>query len=62
MTSFDDLPVRELELDLGRIRYRELGRGEPVVLVHGVRDQPRRLAELITAFASRESAVPAGAL
>jgi pimeloyl-ACP methyl ester carboxylesterase len=36
MTSFQDLPLRELQLEQGTIRYREAGQGEAVVLVHGL--------------------------
>lgn len=36
MTPFHALPLQELELEQGTIRYREAGVGEPVVLVHGL--------------------------
>ena len=36
MTSFADISQQELRLSQGTIRYRELGTGEPVVLVHGL--------------------------
>jgi pimeloyl-ACP methyl ester carboxylesterase len=36
MTAFGDLEQREARLAQGTIRYRELGTGEPVVLVHGL--------------------------
>jgi pimeloyl-ACP methyl ester carboxylesterase len=36
MTSFEDVPQREARLDQGVIRYRELGTGDPIVLVHGL--------------------------
>src|ERR1700747_630385 len=34
MTAFNAKPDREVRLAQGTIRYRELGSGEPVVLVH----------------------------
>jgi pimeloyl-ACP methyl ester carboxylesterase len=36
MTSFDDLEQRSCKLAQGTIRYRELGTGTPIVLVHGL--------------------------
>jgi pimeloyl-ACP methyl ester carboxylesterase len=52
MTTFDEALVREARLAQGTIRYRELGTGEPVVLVHGLlnnsllwRDMAPRLAK-----------------
>jgi pimeloyl-ACP methyl ester carboxylesterase len=36
MTAFEDLELREAQLPQGEIRYRELGTGEPIVLVHGL--------------------------
>jgi pimeloyl-ACP methyl ester carboxylesterase len=36
ITAFHDLEQRELVLAQGSIRYRELGSGEPIVLVHGL--------------------------
>jgi pimeloyl-ACP methyl ester carboxylesterase len=36
MTAFEQLEHREVDLPQGRIRYRELGSGEPIVLVHGL--------------------------
>jgi pimeloyl-ACP methyl ester carboxylesterase len=36
MTSFAALEQRETRLPQGVIRYRELGTGEPIVLVHGL--------------------------
>jgi pimeloyl-ACP methyl ester carboxylesterase len=36
MTSFAALEQREARLPQGTIRYRELGTGEPIVLVHGL--------------------------
>jgi pimeloyl-ACP methyl ester carboxylesterase len=36
MTAFRDLEPREVRLPQGTIRYRELGAGEPIVLVHGL--------------------------
>jgi pimeloyl-ACP methyl ester carboxylesterase len=36
MTAFEDLDLREARLPQGVIRYRELGAGEPIVLVHGL--------------------------
>jgi pimeloyl-ACP methyl ester carboxylesterase len=36
MTAFEDLDLREARLAQGVIRYRELGAGEPIVLVHGL--------------------------
>jgi pimeloyl-ACP methyl ester carboxylesterase len=35
-TALKDLPLAEVRLPQGTIRYRELGAGEPVVLVHGL--------------------------
>jgi pimeloyl-ACP methyl ester carboxylesterase len=34
--SFDDAPIAEARLPQGTIRYREMGSGEPIVLVHGL--------------------------
>src|SRR5215207_7710548 len=36
MTAFEDVVVREAQLPQGVVRYRELGIGEPIVLVHGL--------------------------
>ena len=36
MTTFEQLELHEVELPQGTIRYRELGTGEPIVLVHGL--------------------------
>ena len=36
MTSFKDLEPRQVTLPQGTIRYRDLGAGEPIVLVHGI--------------------------
>jgi pimeloyl-ACP methyl ester carboxylesterase len=36
MPEFDHLPLREAALPAGTVRYREMGTGEPVVLVHGL--------------------------
>lgn len=36
MTAFEDCKVREAPLPQGAVRYRELGIGEPIVLVHGL--------------------------
>jgi pimeloyl-ACP methyl ester carboxylesterase len=36
MTSFSSAPQLEAHLPQGTIRYRELGTGEPIVLVHGL--------------------------
>jgi pimeloyl-ACP methyl ester carboxylesterase len=36
MTSFHAVEQREARLPQGTIRYRELGTGEPIVLVHGL--------------------------
>jgi pimeloyl-ACP methyl ester carboxylesterase len=36
MTAFEQLELHEIELPQGTIRYRELGTGEPIVLVHGL--------------------------
>jgi pimeloyl-ACP methyl ester carboxylesterase len=36
MTTWDDAAVREAAVPQGTIRYRELGTGPPVVLVHGL--------------------------
>jgi pimeloyl-ACP methyl ester carboxylesterase len=36
MTAFEDLELREARLPQGAIRYRELGAGPPIVLVHGL--------------------------
>jgi pimeloyl-ACP methyl ester carboxylesterase len=36
MTSFDAIEQRDARLPQGTIRYRELGTGEPIVLVHGL--------------------------
>jgi pimeloyl-ACP methyl ester carboxylesterase len=36
MTKFRDLEQHEVRLPQGVIRYREIGTGEPVVLVHGL--------------------------
>jgi pimeloyl-ACP methyl ester carboxylesterase len=35
MTTWQDAEVREAAVPQGTIRYRELGNGEPIVLVHG---------------------------
>jgi pimeloyl-ACP methyl ester carboxylesterase len=35
-TTLSDAPVREVQLAQGTIRYREIGSGEPIVLVHGL--------------------------
>jgi pimeloyl-ACP methyl ester carboxylesterase len=34
--ALEDAPVREARVPHGTIRYRELGTGEPIVLVHGL--------------------------
>jgi pimeloyl-ACP methyl ester carboxylesterase len=36
MTAFEDLELHEAQLPQGAVRYRELGTGEPIVLVHGL--------------------------
>jgi pimeloyl-ACP methyl ester carboxylesterase len=36
MTAFRDTPSQEVKLAQGSIRYRELGSGAPIVLVHGL--------------------------
>jgi pimeloyl-ACP methyl ester carboxylesterase len=36
MPAFEDVEVREAPLPQGAVRYRELGIGEPIVLVHGL--------------------------
>jgi pimeloyl-ACP methyl ester carboxylesterase len=36
MTNFRELGQREVRLPQGPIRYRELGTGEPILLVHGL--------------------------
>lgn len=36
MSTWDDAAVREVTVPQGTIRYRELGTGEPIVLVHGL--------------------------
>jgi pimeloyl-ACP methyl ester carboxylesterase len=36
MTAFHELDQREVSLGPGTVRYRELGAGEPIVLVHGL--------------------------
>lgn len=36
MTAFEQLELQEVELPQGTIRYRELGAGAPIVLVHGL--------------------------
>jgi pimeloyl-ACP methyl ester carboxylesterase len=36
MTAFEQLELQEVELPQGTIRYRELGTGAPIVLVHGL--------------------------
>jgi pimeloyl-ACP methyl ester carboxylesterase len=36
MTSFDALEQRDVRLPQGIVKYRELGTGEPIVLVHGL--------------------------
>ena len=36
MTALRDLNQQEVRLPQGVIRYRELGTGEPIVLVHGL--------------------------
>ncbi|MGF1470471.1 MAG: alpha/beta fold hydrolase [Rubrobacteraceae bacterium] len=35
-TDFESGGLKEVELEAGVVRYRELGRGEPLVFVHGV--------------------------
>ncbi|MDQ6914738.1 MAG: alpha/beta hydrolase [Actinomycetota bacterium] len=35
MTTFDQAPVQEARLPQGTIRYREVGTGDPILLVHG---------------------------
>src|SRR5438477_7506556 len=35
-SSFRDTEKREVRLTQGTIRYRELGNGQPIVLVHGL--------------------------
>ncbi|MFI4989524.1 MAG: alpha/beta fold hydrolase [Solirubrobacterales bacterium] len=35
-SSLGDAPIREAHLSQGTIRYRELGSGEPILLVHGL--------------------------
>jgi pimeloyl-ACP methyl ester carboxylesterase len=36
MTAFEQLELQQVELPQGTIRYRELGTGAPIVLVHGL--------------------------
>lgn len=36
MTSFTAIPQKDARLPQGVVRYRELGTGEPIVLVHGL--------------------------
>lgn len=36
MTPFEQLELHEVDLPQGTVRYRELGTGEPIVLVHGL--------------------------
>ncbi|MDX6698486.1 MAG: hypothetical protein QOE65_1883 [Solirubrobacteraceae bacterium] len=36
MSAWKDAAVKEAEVAQGRVRYRELGTGDPIVLVHGL--------------------------
>jgi pimeloyl-ACP methyl ester carboxylesterase len=36
MTPFEQAPMQEVRLPQGTIRYRDVGSGEPIVLVHGL--------------------------
>jgi pimeloyl-ACP methyl ester carboxylesterase len=46
MTAFVDIDQREVRLPQGTIRYRELGTGEPIVLVHGMLVNSRLWADV----------------
>ena len=52
MTAFDGAELREAEVPQGRIRYRELGSGEPIVLVHGLLTNSLLWADVADALAA----------
>jgi pimeloyl-ACP methyl ester carboxylesterase len=52
MTAFEDLEPREAELLQGTVRYRELGTGEPIVLVHGLLTNSLLWADVASALAT----------
>src|SRR5215204_3933750 len=51
MTAFDGLEPHEVRLPQGAIRYRELGAGEPIVLVHGLLTNSLLWADVASALA-----------
>jgi len=51
MSAFERLEPRELQLPQGPIRYRELGTGEPMVLVHGLLTNSLLWADMACALA-----------
>src|SRR4051812_20579824 len=52
MRAFEELPVHEIPLAQGTIRYRELGSGPPVVLVHGLLTNSLLWADVASALAA----------
>jgi pimeloyl-ACP methyl ester carboxylesterase len=53
VTAFDELDLREARLPQGTVRFRELGAGEPVVLVHGLLTNSLLWADVALALADR---------
>jgi pimeloyl-ACP methyl ester carboxylesterase len=51
MTAFEDLELHEAQLPQGAVRYRELGTGEPIVLVHGLLTNSLLWADVASALA-----------
>jgi pimeloyl-ACP methyl ester carboxylesterase len=51
MTAFEDVAPRAAQLPQGEIRYRELGTGEPIVLVHGLVTNSLLWADVASALA-----------
>jgi pimeloyl-ACP methyl ester carboxylesterase len=51
MTAFENLEPREAQLPQGAVRYRELGTGEPIVLVHGLLTNSLLWADVASALA-----------
>jgi pimeloyl-ACP methyl ester carboxylesterase len=51
MAAFEDLELREAQLPQGTVRYRELGTGEPIVLVHGLLTNSLLWADVASALA-----------
>jgi pimeloyl-ACP methyl ester carboxylesterase len=51
VTVFDELALHEARLSQGTVRYREVGAGEPVVLVHGLLTNSLLWADVALALA-----------